>query len=110
MFSSRDGTHALLFLPVEFLLCRDFMRELNLGPELYLYSVDDPLCDAVKLTELIGEKRAAAGKDISSICWEESAHCGHLKLHKQEYEAALRGFLTEKLGIIINVPLPRARL
>ena len=85
------------------------MRRLDLGPELYLYSIDDPLCDAEKLTELI-ENKQAAGKDISSVRWEESAHCGHLKFHTEEYEAALQKYFSEKLGIKIKTPLLRAKL
>jgi predicted alpha/beta-fold hydrolase len=88
------------------------MRNLELGPCLYLYSDDDPLCDAKKLTELIETKRKA-GQDITSIRWERSEHCGHLKNHKVEYEETLKRFLIEKLGLMVETPqrpTPRARL
>ena len=45
------------------------MREFNVGPALYLYSDDDPLCDGRRLTELISDKRAL-GQDISAVRWE----------------------------------------
>ena len=85
------------------------MRELHLGGHmLYLYSTDDPLCDAEKLRELIAAKKKGAGQDVTAVEWKESEHCGHLKRHREEYEAALQRFLIEKLKININIFVHRS--
>ena len=61
-------------------------------PQLYLYSLDDHLCDAAKLQQLIALKRAQ-GHDVTARCWERSRHCTHLRLHPEEYREALLGWL-----------------
>ena len=74
------------------------MTELDWGrPFLFLYSADDPLCDAAKLQGLIETKRAW-GQRVTAVRWEASEHCGHLVRHRGEYEAALVGFLRELGG------------
>jgi hypothetical protein len=78
------------------------MRNLDLGPCLYLFSDDDPLCDAKKLSELI-ERKKIAGHDVVSIRWHTSEHCGHLKHHKVEYIETLKTFIIEKLGLKVAV-------
>jgi hypothetical protein len=78
------------------------MRNLDLGPCLYLFSDDDPLCDAKQLSELI-ETKKIAGQDVVSIRWHTSEHCGHLKHHKIEYIETLKTFLIEKLGLKVVV-------
>jgi len=86
------------------------MRDLDVGPCLYLYSDDDQLCDAEKLSELI-ESRRAAGQDVVSIRWETSEHCGHLKHHRTQYMETLRRFLIEKLGLAVaGMPPPPLQL
>jgi len=89
------------------------MRNLDVGPCLYLYSDDDPLCDAEKLSELI-ETKKIAGQEVISIQWETSEHCGHLKHHKTEYIETLRRFLIKNLGLMVAEtslpPLLKARL
>eukprot|EP01023_Acetabularia_acetabulum_P048163 TRINITY_DN5085_c0_g4_i1.p1 TRINITY_DN5085_c0_g4~~TRINITY_DN5085_c0_g4_i1.p1 ORF type:complete len:263 (-),score=10.16 TRINITY_DN5085_c0_g4_i1:1524-2312(-) len=53
-------------------------------PCLYLYSLDDPLCDAEQLYQLI-QFRQLKGADVYSKCWEISKHCAHFIEHKEEY-------------------------
>ena len=73
------------------------------APQLFLYSLDDPLCDSSKLQQLIALKRKQ-GQDVTARCWERSQHCTHLRLHPAEYSEALLGWLQR-----LCVP-PRARL
>lgn len=69
------------------------MLELDWKPQLFLYSMDDTLCDGVKLKELIQEKIRRC-QNVKSLCWERSAHCGHLKHHPEEYRTAVLEFLS----------------
>ena len=69
------------------------MRDMRLGSRtLYLYSADDPLCDAAKLDVLVASRRQA-GADVAATRWERSQHVGHLVKHYSEYRAALLRFL-----------------
>ncbi|KAL4451872.1 hypothetical protein ABPG75_007534 [Micractinium tetrahymenae] len=69
------------------------MRDLRLGSRsLYIYSEDDPLCDAARLDQLIASRRAA-GANVSALRWQRSQHVAHLLQHYKEYTAALFGFL-----------------
>ena len=69
------------------------MLEMRLGSKtLYLYSADDPLCDATHLDSLVASRRQA-GADVAAARWERSQHVGHLVKHYEEYCAALLGFL-----------------
>lgn len=77
------------------LICRKEMEDLSWNrPLLYLYSTDDPLCDAVALKELL-ERKKHRGQDIKSISWENSEHCGHMKVHREEYMNAVKQFLDD---------------
>lgn len=69
------------------------MQDLRLGPRsLYVYSEDDPLCDAARLDQLIASKRAA-GADVAALRWQRSRHVAHLLQHYKEYTAAPSDFL-----------------
>ena len=69
------------------------MQDMRLGSRtLYLFSADDPLCDAAKLDALVASRRQA-GADVAATRWERSQHVGHLVQHYKEYSAALLGFL-----------------
>ena len=71
------------------------MEGLGLGRRcLYLYSLDDHLCDAAKLEELIAARRAA-GHAVSAHRWERSAHVAHYRHHPRQYEALVLGFLQQ---------------
>ena len=63
-------------------------------PFLYLYSADDPLCDASSLDVLIENKRRL-GQEVNALKWEKSGHCAHLKYHREEYVETLIKFLNE---------------
>jgi len=65
----------------------------NGAPELYVFSDDDPLCDARALAELIAARRRA-GAAVRSKRFAVSEHVGHLRCHAAEYTAALAEFLA----------------
>ena len=92
---------------------RDYWRVMTeIGdwcPTLHLYSMDDHLCDPDKLNELIMSK-VGRGMDVEHRCWEVSAHCGHYKFHKDEYEDALSCFLVKALGNQEQARAVRSRL
>lgn len=71
------------------------MQNLRLGSKsLYLYSVDDPLCDHAKLDELVAARRRQLGaSEVAAVKWERSQHVAHLRCHMREYTEALFGFL-----------------
>jgi hypothetical protein len=70
------------------------MERLGWGrPLLYLYSVDDPLCDAARVDALVAEKRRR-GHDVRARRWTRSGHVSHLRHHTQEYKAILQHFLA----------------
>jgi hypothetical protein len=74
------------------------MARLDWGaPSLFFYSADDPLCDVVKLEELIADKRRR-GQRVTARRWEESEHCGHFKRHKERYSQLLLAFLDRVGG------------
>ena len=63
---------------------------------LYLYSKNDPLCDAEKLDALIAARRAVAGSgDVRSHCWTTSSHVGHLRDHNGQYRELVYRFLQD---------------
>lgn len=69
------------------------MLDLRLGPcSLYIYSEDDPLCDAARLDQLIASRRGA-GADVAALRWQRSQHVAHLLQHYKEYATALFQFL-----------------
>jgi hypothetical protein len=71
------------------------MTELDWGkPMLFMFSDDDPLCDPIKLEELIKEK-IKRGQKLRAIKFDSpSEHCGHFKKHTGQYAHILRSFLN----------------
>lgn len=63
------------------------------APELYLFSDDDPLCDAEALAALAAA-RQRAGAAVSTARWAVSEHVGHLRCHPERYEQALAAFIA----------------
>lgn len=78
-------------------LCRRDMERLTLGRRtLYLYSRDNPLCDARNLEALVAARRAA-GADVMTRAWATGRHCRLWEDHPAEWRAEVRAFL-ETLG------------
>lgn len=71
------------------------MEQLRMGRKsLYLYSQDDPLCDPVKLDELVAARRRQLGDaQVAAVKWQRSQHVAHIRHHMREYTGALFGFL-----------------
>ena len=63
-------------------------------PQLYVYGRDDPLAPASFIDELVQKRKESIGDPIMSCCWDESLHCGHLRMHPHEYSAAIESLLT----------------
>lgn len=61
---------------------------------LYLYSADDPLCEAGKVDVLVAERRRA-GHSVAAQRWAASQHVGHLRCHPGEYRRLVADFLNE---------------
>jgi len=72
-------------------------------PELYLYSEDDPLCDAKKLDGLV-EAREEQGAGVESLCWQESRHVGHMLVHRSDYLEMLDAFVKRCGGRVSKAP------
>lgn len=64
---------------------------------LYVYSSDDPLCDAAKVDSLVAARRRA-GHRVTAKRWAASQHVGHLRCHPEEYRQLLGAFLAEVAG------------
>uniref|UniRef100_A0A383WCI3 Transmembrane protein 53 n=1 Tax=Tetradesmus obliquus TaxID=3088 RepID=A0A383WCI3_TETOB len=72
------------------------MRQLRMagGRCLYLYSADDPLCDAAKLDELVAARKQQYGAAVAAKKWQHSKHVGHLLCHADEYTKEVLQFLS----------------
>ena len=62
------------------------------APVLYLYSLDDPLCDVSAINDLINYQKEH-GCQVFSRKWLVSAHAQHIIQHPIEYKSALTQFL-----------------
>lgn len=64
-------------------------------PQLYLYSRDDPVCEASRVEALIRHRMLQPGLKgpILQQCWDRSIHCAHLREHPDDYERAIRDFI-----------------
>lgn len=68
------------------------MEDLDSCPICYLYSEDDPLCDAEKLHGLIVDK-LNRGHAVDSVSWAVSGHCRHYAEHPIEYRRVVDRFI-----------------
>lgn len=53
-------------------------------PQMYMYSRSDKIIKHSDIEEVIAYRRAA-GRDVSAICWENSEHVAHFRLHQEAY-------------------------
>jgi hypothetical protein len=65
------------------------------GPEIYLYSDNDALCDVPKLEELIAERRNGKEEGVTVEGWnfKSSPHVLHYRIHKDDYERKIEHFV-----------------
>ena len=64
-------------------------------PQLYVYSVDDPLAKSSSIDALIESREECIGKHmIMKKRWGRSFHCSHLREHPAEYRSAVKAFVS----------------
>lgn len=73
------------------------MEDLDSCPICYLYSEDDPLCDAEKLYGLIVGK-LNRGHAVDSVSWAVSGHCRHYAEHPVEYGRFVERFTSRVMA------------
>lgn len=62
-------------------------------PTLFVYSRDDPMCDADLVDAIIKNWRENLKMTVSFICWTKSKHAMHLKTNREDYEKAFGDFM-----------------
>lgn len=62
-------------------------------PTLFVYSRDDPMCDADQVDAIIKHWRENLKMTVSFICWTKSKHAMHLKTNKEDYKKAFSDFM-----------------
>lgn len=63
-------------------------------PEIYLYSKADEIVKSSDVDNMI-EKRRIQGVDITAICWVDSSHVQHFRLHQEDYTKNCYDFLSK---------------
>lgn len=66
-------------------------------PQLYLFSKADDLVPHKDVQEMV-DYRKSKGIDVESICWDDSPHVQHLRVHREAYIAAVYNFLNKCLA------------
>ncbi|XP_033117091.1 transmembrane protein 53-A-like [Anneissia japonica] len=66
-------------------------------PQLYLYSKADVIGPYVPISNIIAERRKH-GIVVDEKCWTDSPHCGHLKVHPEEYTKLCHSFIEKCLS------------
>ncbi|XP_048864845.1 transmembrane protein 53-like isoform X3 [Brienomyrus brachyistius] len=62
------------------------------APALFFSSENDPMCDHLKMKEMIEDWRKQ-GVRVDCKAWKDSTHAGHLRDHPQEYLSTLQEFI-----------------
>ncbi|XP_062571866.1 transmembrane protein 53-A-like [Saccostrea cucullata] len=62
-------------------------------PTLFVYSRDDPMCDAETVDDIIKKWRKEFDFTVSFVCWSKSKHTMHIKEHEKDYMEAFRDFM-----------------
>lgn len=62
-------------------------------PTLFVYSRDDPMCDADLVDAIIKNWRENLKMTVSFICWTKSKHAMHLKTNTEDYKKAFSDFM-----------------
>lgn len=70
-------------------------------PQLFLYSKADSVCRYKDVESLVAA-RGELGVNVRQVCWEDSAHCSHLLLHKEEYVRVCLRFVEDCLQNILE--------
>ena len=103
------GYYMMYFLGMFFLdkLRRSPLRKYNLhevikndpskAPQLYLYSKADKWTMSEDIAEIV-KYRQENGRDVKSICWDDSDHVQHFCVHRETYTKKCHDFLDMCLG------------
>ncbi|ELT88305.1 hypothetical protein CAPTEDRAFT_89782 [Capitella teleta] len=60
------------------------VRDNTSCPQLFLYSKCDEICSYLTV-ENVMQARIKSGVDVRSLCWLDSPHVAHLKVHREAY-------------------------
>ena len=60
-------------------------------PQLYLYSRADALIPAAHV-DFFMEQQAAHGAPVHHHCWDDSPHCEHFRVHREQYRSIIASF------------------
>jgi len=67
------------------------------APQLYLYSNADDVTLASEVTEIV-KYRKDNGRDVKSVCWDDSGHVQHFTVHRESYIKTCHDFLDMCIG------------
>lgn len=65
------------------------------GPQLYLYSKNDKLCNHEQIAKIIETRRSRQKHLMMKQVWDESIHCNHLRVHRDDYIKAVNEFIKQ---------------
>lgn len=73
--------------------CWDYvMQEEVTTPTLFLYSTSDKIVNSEDIEEIAVAKEKA-GREVMKVCYEDTEHVAHLRLHRESYVNALVQFI-----------------
>jgi hypothetical protein len=83
--------HTLKFFETGVTVFSDFPLRV---PTLFVYSRNDPMCDAENVDTIIRKWREDFKfSHVSFVCWTKSKHAMHIKEHKNDYLEAFSDFI-----------------
>lgn len=71
------------------------------APQLFLYSTADMVALASDIAEIV-KYRQENGRDVKSVCWDDSGHVQHFSVHRESYIKTCHDFLDMCMGSIWN--------
>lgn len=78
-------------------------------PQCFFYSQADEMIPCDVIQDVVRERKARFPDRVREKVWKDSQHCGHIRMHDEEYKKALSSFLKECLQWQ-REPQPRSRL
>lgn len=82
---------------------RDHYLQYSNIPELFLYSNKDFYVSAKYLEKEVIDRRREAGSNFSAVRFQGSHHVQHYRKHKDQYEAAVKDFLSKSFGRVEEI-------
>lgn len=65
------------------------------APQLYLFCKNDELCNHEQISKIIETRRSRQNYPIMEQVWDESIHCNHLRVHRDDYTKAVKDFVKQ---------------